>query len=466
MQLEPGGRRCGCGRRGCWETVAGLDALLDGRRRRARPGPRPQRSTSCGGWTCSTAGPRDGDRADAGRAGPDRGVARRRRRDPGQPVRPRAARARRLLRPRSGPGSPSPLARSLPGRVFAPAERRLPGRAVDARLHRGRPRRRARGPDPHLRRPHRRGLVPQPRPSRQEHRMTVEAPARPTRPARRPRRPAAGDARHPQALPRRARPRRRRPHRAGRRGALPARAERRRQVDADQDPVGLVPARRRARSAGRAGRWPSRRRSPRSRSGSRRSTRSWTWSPTSPSPRTSSSATSCPRGGFTRRRPGQPPGPGSCSPGWATRGIGVHRSVGSLSPASQQIVSMARALSHDTRLLILDEPSAVLDSGEVDEPVPGGPRTWSPQGVAVVYISHRLEEIRQIGDRITVLKDGASVATDLAGERDPHPRADPADDRPLHRVRLPAAEPQEPSTDAASPCSRSSTWSAAACSRR
>jgi ribose transport system ATP-binding protein len=99
-------------------------------------------------------------------------------------------------------------------------------------------------------------------------------------------------------------------------------------------------------------------------------------------------------------------------------GIGVHRSVGSLSPASQQIVSMARALSHDTRLLILDEPSAVLDSGEVAN-LFRVVRELVRQGVAVVYISHRLEEIRQIGDRITVLKDGTSVATDLAVSETP-----------------------------------------------
>ena len=94
-------------------------------------------------------------------------------------------------------------------------------------------------------------------------------------------------------------------------------------------------------------------------------------------------------------------------------GIAVTRSVGSLSPAAQQIVSMARALSHDTRLLILDEPSAVLDAGEVEN-LFRVVRQLVAQGVAVVYISHRLEEIRRIGDRITVLKDGTSVGTDLA----------------------------------------------------
>ena len=93
--------------------------------------------------------------------------------------------------------------------------------------------------------------------------------------------------------------------------------------------------------------------------------------------------------------------------------IPAGRSVGRLSPAAQQIVSMARALSQDTRLLVLDEPSAVLDQGEVDN-LFRVIRDLTAEGVAIVYISHRLEEIRQIGDRITVLKDGSTVATGLA----------------------------------------------------
>ena len=88
------------------------------------------------------------------------------------------------------------------------------------------------------------------------------------------------------------------------------------------------------------------------------------------------------------------------------------RLVGDLSPAAQQIVSMARALSHDTRLLVLDEPSAVLDQEEVRN-LFRVIRSLTADGVAVVYISHRLEEIREIGDRITVLKDGRTVATGL-----------------------------------------------------
>ncbi|MBM7518545.1 sugar ABC transporter ATP-binding protein [Nocardioides nitrophenolicus] len=98
--------------------------------------------------------------------------------------------------------------------------------------------------------------------------------------------------------------------------------------------------------------------------------------------------------------------------------ISPTRTVGSLSPAGQQIVSMARALSHDTRLLILDEPSAVLDAEEVAN-LFRVIRGLTESGVAVVYISHRLEEIREIGDRITVLKDGSTVATGLPVDETP-----------------------------------------------
>ncbi|WP_092967628.1 sugar ABC transporter ATP-binding protein [Agromyces sp. CF514] len=94
-------------------------------------------------------------------------------------------------------------------------------------------------------------------------------------------------------------------------------------------------------------------------------------------------------------------------------GLSPHTEVGSLSAANKQIVSMARALSHDIKLIIMDEPSAVLDSEEVKNlfHVVG---ELTNAGIAVVYITHRLEEIRQIGDRITVLKDGRSTANGLS----------------------------------------------------
>ncbi|MFG2640031.1 sugar ABC transporter ATP-binding protein [Streptomyces sp. NPDC048370] len=94
------------------------------------------------------------------------------------------------------------------------------------------------------------------------------------------------------------------------------------------------------------------------------------------------------------------------------------RRVGQLSAAQQQIVSMARALSHDVRLIVMDEPSAALDPDEVDN-LFRIVADLTAEGVAVVYISHRLEEIRRIGDRVTVLKDGRAVAGGLPAASTP-----------------------------------------------
>ncbi|MEV6418325.1 sugar ABC transporter ATP-binding protein [Streptomyces sp. NPDC051662] len=98
--------------------------------------------------------------------------------------------------------------------------------------------------------------------------------------------------------------------------------------------------------------------------------------------------------------------------------IQAHRTVGSLSAAQQQIVSMARALSHDVRLIVMDEPSAALDPDEVDN-LFRIVDTLTADGVAVIYISHRLEEIRRIGDRVTVIKDGRTVAVALPAKETP-----------------------------------------------
>ena len=98
--------------------------------------------------------------------------------------------------------------------------------------------------------------------------------------------------------------------------------------------------------------------------------------------------------------------------------ISPRREVGQLSAAGKQIVSMARALSHDVKLIVMDEPSAVLDQNEVHR-LFGVIRDLTEHGVAVVYISHRLEEIREIGDRVTVLKDGRTVATGLPAKETP-----------------------------------------------
>jgi ribose transport system ATP-binding protein len=87
--------------------------------------------------------------------------------------------------------------------------------------------------------------------------------------------------------------------------------------------------------------------------------------------------------------------------------------ISSLRPAAQQVVSIARALSRDVRLLIMDEPSAILDEGEI-ETLFNVVRRLTADGVAVIYITHRLDEIRRIGDRVTVLTDGRTAATGLA----------------------------------------------------
>jgi ribose transport system ATP-binding protein len=98
--------------------------------------------------------------------------------------------------------------------------------------------------------------------------------------------------------------------------------------------------------------------------------------------------------------------------------ISPRRLVRHLPAAGKQVVSMARALSHDARLIIMDEPSAVLAHDEVGN-LFRIIRDLTSHGIAVIYISHRLEEIREIGDRVTVLKDGRTTAANLPARETP-----------------------------------------------
>ncbi|BCJ51483.1 sugar ABC transporter ATP-binding protein [Actinoplanes sp. NBRC 14428] len=98
--------------------------------------------------------------------------------------------------------------------------------------------------------------------------------------------------------------------------------------------------------------------------------------------------------------------------------IPPRRLVRSLPAAGKQIVSMARALSHDAKLIVMDEPSAVLAHDEVEN-LFRIIRELTSHGIAVIYISHRLEEIRDIGDRVTVLKDGRTTAANLPARDTP-----------------------------------------------
>ncbi len=84
--------------------------------------------------------------------------------------------------------------------------------------------------------------------------------------------------------------------------------------------------------------------------------------------------------------------------------------IRSLSVADQQMVEIAKALSSDVRLLVLDEPTAVI-SGREAEMLFERIEKLRADGVGIVYISHRLEEVFRLSDRITVLKDGGLVRT-------------------------------------------------------
>lgn len=84
--------------------------------------------------------------------------------------------------------------------------------------------------------------------------------------------------------------------------------------------------------------------------------------------------------------------------------------VGDMSLAQRQMVSIARALLHQCRILILDEPTASLSARE-SESLFEKVTHLKQQGVGILYVSHRLEEIFRLADRVTVLRDGAWVTT-------------------------------------------------------
>jgi ribose transport system ATP-binding protein len=84
--------------------------------------------------------------------------------------------------------------------------------------------------------------------------------------------------------------------------------------------------------------------------------------------------------------------------------------VRTLSIAKQQLVEIAKALSVEAKIIILDEPTATLTRREISS-LFALLKKLKQQGIGIIYISHRLEEIEQIGDRVTVLRDGKLVGT-------------------------------------------------------
>src|SRR6266498_3098886 len=92
--------------------------------------------------------------------------------------------------------------------------------------------------------------------------------------------------------------------------------------------------------------------------------------------------------------------------------IDPHTLIRSLGIGQQQLVEIAKALSQDARILVLDEPTAALTDSEV-ETLFGILNKLRARGVGMIYISHKLDEVFRIADRITVLRDGRTVGTDV-----------------------------------------------------
>ena len=98
--------------------------------------------------------------------------------------------------------------------------------------------------------------------------------------------------------------------------------------------------------------------------------------------------------------------------------IRTDQSAGSLGVGQQQMLEIAAALDRKCELLILDEPTAALSAGETERLFARLDELRS-QGVGIIYISHRLDEIARIADRLTVLRDGKYVSTHAVSEFEP-----------------------------------------------
>jgi monosaccharide-transporting ATPase len=90
--------------------------------------------------------------------------------------------------------------------------------------------------------------------------------------------------------------------------------------------------------------------------------------------------------------------------------VDVARPLRSMSLGAQQMVALARAVAVDAKVLVMDEPTSSLEPREV-ETLFRVVRQLSAQGIAIVYVSHRLDELYQLCDRVTVLRDGRAVHT-------------------------------------------------------
>ena len=196
--------------------------------------------------------------------------------------------------------------------------------------------------------------------------------------------------------------------RAARHGPRDRRRERRRQVDADEDALRHAPAGRGHDRRRRRGRRAAPARATPSRAASAWCTSTSSSPTTSPSSRTSSSATSPPRGGrldFAAAR---------------ARIVEISDRYGldvdpdalveDLGVGDRQRVEILKVLYRGARTLILDEPTAVLVPQEVDE-LFDALRELKAEGLTIIFISHKLDEVLKVADDITVIRRGTTVAT-------------------------------------------------------
>jgi ribose transport system ATP-binding protein len=118
------------------------------------------------------------------------------------------------------------------------------------------------------------------------------------------------------------------------------------------------------------------------------------------------------------------------------------RLVGDLAVAQQQTVEIAKALSLNARVLVMDEPTAALSTTEI-ELLFAQVRRLQQRGLAILYISHRLKEVFELADRITVLKDGHGVGTVEASEVSPRELVRMMVGRELDDYYPPRARPED-----------------------
>ncbi len=95
--------------------------------------------------------------------------------------------------------------------------------------------------------------------------------------------------------------------------------------------------------------------------------------------------------------------------------IDVHRPIGSLTIAEQQMVEIVKAISFNVKILVMDEPTSSLSDAEVSKLFEIIARL-KKQKVSIIYISHRMEELFKISDRVTVIRDGSYIGTKITSE--------------------------------------------------